>query len=1501
MAAKSAHNKTEVKQTARENLIEFRYLLAYQMKANWLAFCISRLLGFIFIIFCFAISSSIIVLHFEKSDNLLDLYSLSGSQIIIRLPPSVLRYAQFIILAVLLSFTGSTTYLLLRLWNASPKQIIDIHSSFEGTIPNKLSYYLLTWAGPFSLTLLGLDQMCKVKDEEALFDGGLSLAARIILIAVSVVYLPLGWLFSYVGFSDRRSANNVTLQPLSNYLWYDQISFTLSAFSIFSIGFGFNISEYIFVGYLALSSKKWTELSMLPFSDTAVTQFCLIINFCENISLVVISFSSLFRNSINFALYFSLPLILAIFILAGRVGSNLGTRVLLSQLFNKSLNLDLTKIKLMVWILADVRLRLKQIKEQPLLLNRFYKDSFFFLLVSFFKRHKSECHLTNCICHGRSDKLDGDTCVRPKKYINLKSMIKDLITLSLRGVISTMSEAISIQALYIYAHWLVHCERNVVYGLVTIAQLKARNVPVRIMFALEMLVREIRLIHESRQNNLSEEKIRQNSLVEIIRAQKEFEIVSKNSRNFLRTFESLCSELISTQIVFQEVENYIVRLTKEEERLKGSMEAFKHNPKIRWFKQIFTRQFALHFNFSLETTPNKLNTDIESTEYKNYSDQNFFLLVGSYGRDLNKILDCSKNIDQLLGKNALATRYSDINKIIPQPVSESHNQYLINYINKAKSEIMDKVRLAFLVHNDGYLISVNMTIKNFFDYKNHRFLFFCHIKKKKQQQLVLCDNSGFIYGMTQRISKVFAWNPTQDVGNRQIYQYIPQLGEFFAKNKLSKKLEPSLQQKLDSANNQLMHTKLTYFSLSMKQSRQESERRLEDHEKDRSSNYTPAMQVIYQTLSRYCKYQPRRYKIKANITFLSANSSLFYVINFSKINPVQLSDIQIKSRWMTFLYRITIMKLFVKSWKLGHDINVRENLTKNDPSYRKASTFRELVRTLPATNRRVGLSSIMVSNHTLPRPDRAQSRESIIKVKDYLPLEFTLIRWVLLFFVLCVTSYSVYSLNYLITKTTQTISFIDDTISPETIFNPLVELMTAKQFKNDFKAQPGLDLATEIESNWSAKAQKVFDIFQLKPELISESAFENSNFIYNSTDDTYERVSQYNVFDTMTHAMYYLNRKTVSPRLVTKSSGMLETIRQQLSKSIALNPSMIIIDELVTYMRYDIVIFTITFSLFFVIFFVIFVRLHRYKNMMIEFGTKIQFHNDVFRRIQKLRNLLGLGENKIKSDNSNAKKNELATITVYKSIPFPWIRVLAIIGTASVCLFWYTGFILIPLSNFSTNMIQIFETKKLITQNSFDTGIALHKILMPASIMALDVNQFRERVNSQNSFLSNDRSLSFWSEDIHRIFITSLCGDSPLSQYTFCDQVEGGLFKNSYLTASTYIIQRVPIWLNDLKSDPPEAIFASMIMIRIATLWLTEIIKTMGSNVCSNSIATSIVAFAISILTTAALVWIIIAVFERRSRFKLLACFRLVCFLRTELILSNSRIKQFIYKANRSN
>jgi hypothetical protein len=1501
MAAKTAHTKSETKLTALETLIEFKYLLAYQMKANWLAFCINRLLSTIFVLLCYAISGSSVVIDFRTGVTAVDVFWLSESQIEVVFSHNIISYLEYFVLTVALCFTVSSLHLLLRLWNTTLKNVVDIHSGFEGSNTNKLSYFVITWAGPFSIALFGLEKLNEKQSGVTAHNSDFDSAIRITLIVVAFIYLPLGCLFSYVGFSDRRSANSITLRPLSRYMWLEQLSFTFAASSLFFTAFDFNMTEYIFLAHLLMSLYKWKELSMLPFSNTTVTQWCLIIAFCENSVLVVICVARLFVSSIAIVSYFSSSLIVMVLILVGKVGDNLGIKLLLHQLFDKNLSLNLSKVKLTVWILADVRLHLKQVKEQHLLLNGFCKDSFFFLFVSFFKRHKSECHLTNCICFGRKDGADGGVCVRPKKYANLKSMIKDLITLSLKGVVANMPKEVGIHAQYIYAHWLVHCERNLISGLVTIAQIKAQNPPIRIRLALEMLVREIRIIHESRQNNLSDEKFRQNSLVDLIQAQKEFDLISKNVHNFLQTFELLCAELMSSKIVFQEVQNLVVMLTKEEEELKDSMGRFNHNLKIQRFKQIFMREFALHFNYSLETSTNKLNLDIDPSTLINIPEQNFYLMVGAYSRDLNKIIDCSKNIDMLLGQSARALRQTDVSKIIPPPVSEHHETYIANYVIKAKSEIMDSVRFAFLVNSDGFLVSVKITIKNYFDYRNHRFLLFCHIKKKKPAHNVLCDGWGRIYGMTPQVAKIFAWNPSEDIGAAFIQKYVPHFAEVFDKNTLSKKMEPSFKQKLEEINRQLMHAHLAFFSLTSTKQSMDADKSTEEERRQRLERHSPAMQVIYQTLSRYCKYQPRRYKLKASMNYVSVNSKLFYVINFSKINPVQLSDIQIKSRWMMFLYRISIMKIFVKAWKLGHDVNVRNNFKKDDPCFRKASTFKEIVRPLPMTNRRVAVSSIMVSNQTLPKAESTEPRESIVKVKEYLPVEFTLVR-LLFFFLVCLSLfYYGYTLNYTIQKASQTISLMDETISAETIFSPIIELMIAKQFKNDYKSEPGLSLANQIESEWFEKSQKVFEIFRLRPELISEAAFESASFIYNSTDDAFDRESQFNVFDTMTYTMHFLNRKTVSPRLVTKSSGMFETIRKQFSKNSAINPSMIMVDQLAALVEYNTIFFVVVVAVFSVLFFILALRLHNYRNMLIEFGTKIQFQGDVFRRIQKLRILLELGQNKFSIDNSDIKKNELAAITVYKTIPFPWVRVLSMSVISSVCLFWYAGYLIIPLQRFSQNLIQIIEIKKLITQNSFDMGIALHRILSPTSIMALDVDSFRERVYLQNSYLSNARSLTFWNEEIQRTFQSHLCSESPLRQYDFCTTVEEGLFNKCYVTASTYIMQRVPVWLKNMNADPPTSIFANMVMIRIATQWLTEIIKEMGLNVYSETIAVSAIGIVLAILSTVLMIWIFVSLFEKGTRANLRACFKLVRFLRTELILSNSRIKQFVYRANRSN
>lgn len=102
-------------------------------------------------------------------------------------------------------------------------------------------------------------------------------------------------------------------------------------------------------------------------------------------------------------------------------------------------------------------------------------------------------------------------------------------------------------------------------------------------------------------------------------------------------------------------------------------------------------------------------------------------------------------------KKEFETNITTINQLMPEFISNIHDQLIHNMVDRGYSYIVNKNRRAFLVDSKQFIQTIKLHIDNFFLYDNDFCMNGCVLKYQSSSEYLIFSTEGKILGITQGV------------------------------------------------------------------------------------------------------------------------------------------------------------------------------------------------------------------------------------------------------------------------------------------------------------------------------------------------------------------------------------------------------------------------------------------------------------------------------------------------------------------------------------------------------------------------------------------------------------------------------------------------------------------------------------------------------------------------------------------------------------------------------
>ena len=150
------------------------------------------------------------------------------------------------------------------------------------------------------------------------------------------------------------------------------------------------------------------------------------------------------------------------------------------------------------------------------------------------------------------------------------------------------------------------------------------------------------------------------------------------------------------------------------------------------------------------------------------------LKVSTERDSIGTITEASSDLEYLVGYTRTELLGQNVNLILPPPIAEHHNDYIIRLLDTMSFRSLYINIPAFVHHKEGFYVPININIKVLPYFEAQKFRFFGLISErfsqiaiagvkanlKKRSMVMLTDSEGFIFGATDNCRRYFDISPT---------------------------------------------------------------------------------------------------------------------------------------------------------------------------------------------------------------------------------------------------------------------------------------------------------------------------------------------------------------------------------------------------------------------------------------------------------------------------------------------------------------------------------------------------------------------------------------------------------------------------------------------------------------------------------------------------------------------------------------------------------------------
>jgi PAS domain S-box-containing protein len=1508
MEAKSTKNQNKSgMSTIQAVIIENLYYTVYTPRCSFFEFVLTRISMSFIQLGCIAI-----MLETKQIFSCSIKESQGASIVITGMQISVPWY--FIIILELFCLFHLFTYLffwfVLYLSNflEYSNRLLFIKNCFGTKYMQGITFYIMSLAGPCLLTFYLINSQFLISGNGDALTGAIFSIFNYLILFFVVIYATFGMTLNITVLCDKPTDNGLSLRTGTLLLFYENMNITLSILLIL-FQFNKNASKLlILVSSLLFAIFRSKEIMLEPYNNAKFNSACLMIFNCE----MIVSFIIFLINGSIIHIESSIPitgLTLCVIILFGvRTGMLVNLKNLFYGVINADANISLIQIRIIGKYFAKLISAIKYTNKTIFYSAIKNEISPMFFCLAYCRHHLKNCKKVSCLCRGIDERQlkslqSTDLVTVAKEDFNISSLIKILMKLLLvefREKHYQLAE--ENETIYSTIHWLVHVEKNCPLSLTLISDLKKRKISFSLTFRLAMIEKEI-MVYERSQAVHSEDYINElNEFSQIINIEIEYKTILKPVMSFIKNFEKMYNNYAKRSVNLYKISQICVNIYESELLYLKKLRTFQDNLKIQWLDNMFNVYFYSKFNKYSIKEIEKSQKVMENAEIS-FTKLTFYMLVSTEAKARGIIAECSKNIEQLLGIKKKGIKGVSINHFIPNPINKLHDKLIEGSLTTNKAKIMENFRRLFLIDDRGFIVPVKLVVKRYFDFKKSHFYYFAHIEKLSiKKEVIFCRQDGLIGGLSCRISLIFGIHLNEVVDKIELQFFIPSLKGFFDDfNNLKTSKDSTKMSKLIEDTNRKLQLESIYLFLRPVDSNSTNSNRnsikvKRDSEPVQNCQFeTNSLALVFSALQARTSSAPKRYKVKLNIQEIKTANESYFMIEFTTIKPISITNSQLKSKCVKFIFRMTLLKLFIRA--CVNKIPIDLILKKKDKKGRRVSAFKMMLRSMQSSNMLIN-SAMLASERSLKLKEKKDN--NIIKALNFFPFEFTFfkklgISGILLsiilgfLFIFYVGQTSLYSFKYF------SIAFSEAKF--------IVSSGAFLNHKTIASMSPSVDASNLIKSINSNKTLNIlanFYIFQNNTDLFTISKFNESKLEYKAIKNNFEVPVNVNLFDQMLEVAQYLNKldnSLVSVDMIIKKIYSIQLSQKDNSSGDLL---ITVLDSLDWTINFATTLYTIFILSFLTLMTVILFRIQSYLNLLYTFGLKIDFSEKIFKK-------LNLFKQKIGDSLQRSSNYEKESDPGYLNVPNKVVRIrfnpfVLVTGLLVVVGLFGSSSVLIHIWNnkFSMNMNRFLEIQNLFISNSYQFTLALEKILRPSSNLIFDQNLFIGQMVQQEVILFDSNSdFPEFSEYVSQ-FRTDLCNLRSVKNIAICSTIQNGIFMSDYKIVINYLIHNLPQWLNSTNISNISEIYCFVTLTRLINSDLNDIIGQISLNFLTQSLSLLQSFCFLMVICHVVFLYYFIAYAVRPMHRKLASAFRMVKLLKPSVIKTNSKMKDFVEYVNKS-
>ena len=217
---------------------------------------------------------------------------------------------------------------------------------------------------------------------------------------------------------------------------------------------------------------------------------------------------------------------------------------------------------------------------------------------------------------------------------------------------------------------------------------------------------------------------------DMINLYKQIENLEKHFFLFIESYQKIWQEISLNKLNYKNFQNYIEKSLKEHTIIKNLITTIsrknENNVYVLYMYGLFNKiilenkSIANEYFYKLNSIiiNRKSLSDLNTGSILKFGENSDSMVIVANGeiKNIGKIINLHFNYFEFLGYEKNEIIGESINALIPNKLSIIHDQIILNYYSTAKAKLINKERLVFIVHKNGYVFPAEVFLRTSITY-----------------------------------------------------------------------------------------------------------------------------------------------------------------------------------------------------------------------------------------------------------------------------------------------------------------------------------------------------------------------------------------------------------------------------------------------------------------------------------------------------------------------------------------------------------------------------------------------------------------------------------------------------------------------------------------------------------------------------------------------------------------------------------------------------------------